>query len=53
MLKILFLEFLRFGIVTAVFDPSKVVPMADYSQDFRVLSCWDCFEARGKMCTFD
>ena len=53
MLKILFLELFRFEKMRAVFDPSKVVPMADYSQDFRVLSCWDCFEARGKMCTFD
>ena len=24
--------------------------MSDYSKDYRTLSCWECFQAKGKMC---
>jgi hypothetical protein len=24
--------------------------MDDYTEDFRALDCWECFEAKGKMC---
>jgi len=24
--------------------------MSEYDKEFRVLSCWECFEAEGKMC---
>lgn len=45
--------------VDAVFPGSKIVPMSEYSpspfckdcpKDFRVLDCWQCFEAQGKVC---
>ena len=43
---------------------SEIVPMADYvpqsvygpndpfyyPKDFRILNCWECFEAQGKIC---
>ena len=29
---------------------APLVPMADYEEYFRVLDCWDCFKARGRMC---
>jgi len=35
---------------TAVYDYSALVPMDEYSEDYRTLSCWECFTARGKMC---
>ena len=54
MLKLLFIEFwIGLSTIKAVYDPSKLIPMADYPKDFRVLSCWDCFSANGKMCSFD
>ena len=35
-------------------DPGPLIPMSDYNNDatpgFRVLNCFDCFSARGKMC---
>jgi len=36
--------------VRAAYDSSELVPMKDYSADYRTLSCWECFEAQGKMC---
>ena len=24
--------------------------MNEYAENFRTLNCWECFEARGKMC---
>jgi hypothetical protein len=24
--------------------------MKDYSKDMRTLSCWECYQAKGKMC---
>ena len=38
------------GQVNAGYDYSALVPMDEYPQDFRTLNCWECFEARGKMC---
>ena len=36
--------------VGAQYDYNELVPMSEYDRDFRTLSCWECFEARGKMC---
>ena len=33
-----------------VSDSNPIVPMADYSKDFRTLDCLQCFQAEGKMC---
>ena len=38
------------GITRAVYDYSELVPMSSYSQEYRTLSCWECFDVRGKMC---
>ena len=32
------------------YDSSELVPMSEYSYDFRTLDCAQCFEAKGKMC---
>ena len=38
--------------INAYYDPTlPLVPMSQYSQNYRTLSCWDCFKARGKMCS--
>lgn len=36
--------------VAAVYDYSELVPMDEYSENYRTLDCWECFWARGKMC---
>ena len=36
--------------VAAVYDYSELVPMEEYSENYRTLDCWECFWARGKMC---
>lgn len=36
--------------VKAFFDPSPIVPMSEYSESYRVLDCFQCFEAQGKFC---
>lgn len=39
------------GTSSAKYDKvSPFVNMKDYKDDYRVLDCWECFEARGKMC---
>ena len=35
------------------YDSSPLVKMADYDKNYRTLSCWECFEAQGKMCHAD
>ena len=42
---------------TPIVDMSKYVPPSVpdgasyyYPKDFRILNCWECFEARGKIC---
>ena len=30
-----------------------VVPMSEYEFNYRTLSCWECFEAQGRMCHHD
>ena len=32
------------------YDYSALVPMSEYSKNYRTLNCWECFDARGKMC---
>ena len=32
------------------YDSSKLVPMSEYQYNYRTLDCWECFEAKGKMC---
>ena len=36
--------------VRARYDKGPLVDMKDYKDNFRTLDCWECFEARGKMC---
>jgi len=36
--------------VRSAYDYGPLVPMSEYDKEFRVLSCWECFEAEGKMC---
>jgi hypothetical protein len=36
--------------VKAAYDYSEIVPMSSYDKDYRTLSCWECFEAKGVMC---
>jgi hypothetical protein len=36
--------------VRAAYDYSDLVPMSQYSKDYRTLSCWECMDAEGKMC---
>jgi len=38
------------GQVQAQYDYAPLVPMEEYAKDYRTLDCWECFEARGKMC---
>ena len=38
------------NIVGAQYDYSELVDMSKYNKDFRSLSCWECYQARGKMC---
>ena len=35
------------------YDYSPLVNMSDYSYNYRTLSVWECFEARGKFCIFN
>ena len=37
-------------LVMAQYDYSELVDMADYSKNYRTLDCWECFQAKGKMC---
>ncbi len=52
MLKLLIFELLGLWAVVARYDYSKLVPMDDYDKEYRVLSCWECFSANGKMCSY-
>ena len=36
--------------VQARYDKGPLVDMKDYTENYRTLDCWECFEARGKMC---
>ena len=36
--------------VQGQYDYSPLVPMDEYEKDYRTLNCWECFQARGKMC---
>ena len=45
------LPFLLLFPINAYYDATKLVPMIQYSKDYRSLSCWECFTAQGKMCT--
>lgn len=36
--------------VMAQYDYSPLVPMWNYTKEYRTLTCWECFEAQGKMC---
>ena len=38
------------GVANTQFDPSPLVPMSEYSENYRTLNGWECFEARGKLC---
>ena len=33
-----------------VSDSNPIVPMSEYSKEFRTLDCFQCFQAEGKMC---
>ena len=49
--QFLFFLFLAILSVKSVYDSSTpMMPMSDYTSDFRVFSCWECFEAKGVMC---
>ena len=48
--KLLFCLLMTINEVKAAYDSSALVPMKEYSADYRTLSCWECFEAKGKMC---
>jgi len=37
-------------LISAIYDNSKIVDMKDYKKNYRTLDCWECFEAKGKMC---
>ena len=32
------------------YDPSPLVPMSQYTNDYRTLSCYECWFAQGRMC---
>lgn len=32
------------------YDSSAIVPMSEYAYNYRTLDCWECFQAKGKMC---
>ena len=36
--------------VKAAYDYGPLVPMSEYSSNWRVLDVWDCFTAEGKFC---
>lgn len=38
------------GVVSGQYDYSDLVLMSEYSQNYRTLNVWECFEARGKFC---
>lgn len=38
------------SLVLGQYDFSELVDMADYSKNYRTLDCWECFQAKGKMC---
>ena len=40
----------KMGSVHARYDKGPLVDMKDYDKNYRTLDCWECFEARGKMC---
>lgn len=42
--------FVNIALINAQYDYSELVPMNEYSQNFRTLDCWECFQAQGKMC---
>jgi hypothetical protein len=38
------------AVVRTAYDYGPLVPMSEYDKEYRVLSCWECFEAQGKIC---
>ena len=38
-----YLFIILFKAVEAYYDPSPIVPMMNYKDNWRVLSCWECF----------
>ena len=45
-LSLLLTEFLT----PALGHEEDIYDMQDHTEDFRALSCWECFEAKGKIC---
>ena len=47
--KIQFMAIIAIGLwtkaVAGYFDPSDIVPMDLYEEDYRVMDCYQCFEA--------
>jgi hypothetical protein len=37
-------------LIKAAYDYSPIVPMDEYSKDYRTLNVWECFTAKGKFC---
>ena len=40
------------SLVTGYYDPALLVPMSAYAKNYRTLSCYECFQAQGKMCHY-
>lgn len=34
------------------YDNTAIVDMADYEFNYRTLNCWECYQAKGKMCHY-
>ena len=51
MIVFFLLEFINAQLIASnYYDSSPIVPMSEYKNVYRTLSCWECFEAQGKMC---